>query len=158
MVSLRGLILIYRRVSPFHPGVNPHRFLFEISRREKSQPRWKQSYGSKASVLLYINELHIPFLLLNWVDVDMTIEHGWRELRTESDLQVHGNTAASVINSQRWVTGCPRNVQRQRPELFRKDLTHLASITYKSVAQVSSWMIEIGLDKTNLFYTNSSSN
>ena len=83
MVSLRGLILIYPRVSPFHPGVNPHRFLFEISRREKSQPRWKQSYRSKASVLLYVDELHILFLLLNWVYVDVAIEHGWRDLRTE---------------------------------------------------------------------------
>ena len=78
-------------------GVNPHLFLFEISRREKSQPRWKQSYRSKASVLLYEDELHIPFLLLNWVYVDVVIEHGWRDLR--SYLQIHGNTAVSVINS-----------------------------------------------------------
>ena len=54
MVSLKGLILIYRRVSPSPPptpsGVNPYLFLFEIPRREKSKLRWKQSYRSKASV------------------------------------------------------------------------------------------------------------
>ena len=43
----------------------------------------KQTYRSKASVLLYVDELHVPFLLLNWVYVDVAIEHGWRDLTTE---------------------------------------------------------------------------
>ena len=154
MISLRGLILIYRRVSPFHPGVNPHLFLFEKSRGEKSQPRWKESYRSKASVLLYVYELHIPFLLLNWVYADMAIEHGRSDLRTElpANTWEYSRLQSSTHTSE---------LQATLLTYILKDLSSSTKISSTSgihYLQVTSWMIEIGLDKTNLFYATSSNN